>query len=223
MMINLFFEHSRWLMSNKQVKVDRRIIKSKKALKDSLLSLMELKDFKKITITEIVQLADVNRGTFYKHYQYKEDVLNEIIDDVITDLIASYRDPYKNKNTFDVGKLSSNAVKVFEHVNNHSNFYTLIVNSKVLSGFHYKICDILTTLTLQDLSDDASTSTINRELAASYHSHAIFGMIIEWVNSGFKYSSGYMAEQLLAILNKKPTTTVFNRNLSGVHLKEETE
>lgn len=57
-------------------------------------------------------------------------------------------------------------------------------------------------------------ATLIRKLEASHHSHAIFGMIIEWVNSGFKYSSGYMSEQLLAILNKKPTTTVFNRNLS---------
>jgi AcrR family transcriptional regulator len=83
---------------------------------------MQKKDFKEISITDIVKLADLNRGTFYKHYQYKEDVLNEIIDDVITDLIASYREPYRNRDTFEVSNLTSNAIKVFEHVNKHANF-----------------------------------------------------------------------------------------------------
>ncbi len=53
--------------------VDRRITKSKKAMKEALLTLMKTKDFRKITITDIVKASDLNRGTFYKHYQSKEE------------------------------------------------------------------------------------------------------------------------------------------------------
>ena len=101
-------------MSTKDDITDRRIVKSKRALKDSILSLMQKKDFKEISITEIVQGADLNRGTFYKHYPYKEDLLNDIIDDVISDLIVSYREPYKDKETLEVSKLTSHAVKVLD-------------------------------------------------------------------------------------------------------------
>lgn len=196
-------------MSNKNENIDRRIVKSKRALRDALLLLMQKKDFKDISVTDIVQLADLNRGTFYKHYQYKEDVLNEIIDEVISDLIDSYREPYRNSDTFKVSMLTSNAIKVFEHVNKHSNFYTLIVHSNVLTGFQYRICDVLRSLSLQDLSNCSPSSSVNRELTASYHSYAIFGMVIEWINGGFKYSSSFMSEQLLAILNTNPAVAVY--------------
>jgi len=202
-------------MSNKNESIDRRIVKSKKALRDAMLSLMRQKDFKEISITDIVKLADLNRGTFYKHYQYKEDILNEIVDDVITDLIASYREPYKNKDTFEVSNLSSSAIKVFDHVNKYSNFYTLIVNSNVLTGFQNKICDVLRSLSLQDLIDYSSNPNFNRELAASYHSYAIFGMVIEWINGGFKYSPSYMSEQLLDILSTNQASVIYKPSIEN--------
>lgn len=187
-------------MPSKNNSNDRRIVKSKNALKEALVSLMKTKDFKQITITDIVQFADLNRGTFYKHYQYKEDILDEIIDDVITDLIASYREPYKDKDTFDVSKLNSNTVQIFDHVLKYSNFYSLIVQSNVLTGFHHKIYTVIRSLVLYDLTDYIQTETINKELLASYHSYAILGMIIEWIDNDFKYSSDYMAQQLLSIV-----------------------
>lgn len=82
-------------MSIKEAGNDRRVRRTKKALKESLISLIQEKEFREISVKDIVQLADLNRGTFYKHYQYKEDLLEEVIDDVILDLIASYRDLIK--------------------------------------------------------------------------------------------------------------------------------
>jgi len=194
-------------MSRKINHIDRRILKSKDALKSSLIYLMDTKEFKEITITDIVISAGLNRGTFYKHYQYKEDILDEIIDDVTTDLIASYREPYKDKDTIEINQLNSHAVKVFDHVLQYSNFYTLMVHSNALTGFQYKICNILRSLLLQDITGYKLNKNINIELIASYHSYAIFGMIIDWINGGFKYSSNYMAEQLLAIVRSSRKNT----------------
>jgi hypothetical protein len=87
------------------------------------------------------------------------------------------------------------------------------VNSNVLTGFQHKICDVLRSLSLQDLSDNSSNSNINKELTASYHSYAIFGMIIAWINGGFKYSPSYMSEQLLAILNTNNASVVYKASI----------
>ena len=201
-------------MYNKNNSVDRRIIKSKQALKKALLSLMQEKALKEITIKDIVESADVNRGTFYKHYQYKEDLLDDIIEDVINDLTASFREPYKDKETFEIEKLSIASIKIFEHVEKNRDFYTLIVESNALSGFQARICDVLKDLSLHDLLPQQSDSGINRELQVSYHSYAILGMIIEWVNLGFKYSSTYLAEQLLEILRYNKVDTIFKLNLN---------
>jgi AcrR family transcriptional regulator len=185
--------------------IDRRITKSKTALKEALLYLMQNKEFKQITITEIVQQADLNRGTFYKHYQFKEELLDEVMDDVIKDLIASYREPYQNVNTFVLKDLTASAIKIFHHVEKYANFYVLVDQSNALSGFYKRIGNELKQLALQDLSEyEDQDLNLNRELSASYQSYAILGMIIEWINQGFKYSSTYMAEQLLKIIHVKP-------------------
>lgn len=200
-------------MSNKNEYLDRRVIKSKRALKEAFLSLMQEKSFKEITITDIVQLADLNRGTFYKHYTYREDLLNEIIDDIITDLVASYREPYKNSEIFEVSKLTANAIKLFDHVQKNANFYKLIIHAELLHSFQYRLCEILKELSLQDFHTPVVDSPIDKELAASYSAHALFGLLVEWIKGGFKYSSSYMAEQLLLIINRNTTASVIKPSI----------
>ncbi|WP_342614413.1 TetR/AcrR family transcriptional regulator [Peribacillus frigoritolerans] len=199
-------------MSNNNTGIDRRIRKSKLALKDSLISLMQNKDFREISITDIVERADLNRGTFYKHYQYKEELLEEVMEDVIADLIISYREPYKNVETFTINELTASVVKIFEHVANYANIYTLILKSNAWPTLLERICDELKKLPLEDLEDYRPNPKINIELASSYQAYAILGMIIEWVNTGFKYSADYMAEQLLEIINNKSVNAVYKIN-----------
>ncbi|TKH04233.1 TetR/AcrR family transcriptional regulator [Peribacillus simplex] len=199
-------------MTDNNTGIDRRIRKSKMALKESLISLMQSKDFRDITITDIVELADLNRGTFYKHYQYKEELLEEVMEDVIADLIISYREPYKNVETFTINELTASVIKIFEHVANYANIYTLILKSNAWPTLLERICNELKKLPLEDLEDYRPNPKINIELASSYQAYAILGMIIEWVNTGFKYSADYMAEQLLEILNNKSVNSVFKIN-----------
>jgi len=174
---------------------------------------MQIKDFKEITIIDIVQLADVNRGTFYKHFQYKEELLEEIVNDVTIDLIASYREPYKNIEIFELRSLTDSAIKIFEHVAKYSSFYTLVVRSNELYGFQTKLCDILKNLTQHDLIDCTPNQRINKELQSSYQAYAILGMIIEWIDGGFKYSPSYMAEQLLEIIKRSNANTIYKSTL----------
>lgn len=60
---------------------DRRVKYTKMVLKESLLKLMEEKPIGKIHIKEICELADVNRGTFYTHYNDQYDLLKQIQDE----------------------------------------------------------------------------------------------------------------------------------------------
>ncbi|WP_077618463.1 TetR/AcrR family transcriptional regulator [Bacillus sinesaloumensis] len=187
-------------MSSKNDYLDRRIIKSKRAMKDAILVLLNEKDYEEISITDIVRVADLNRGTFYKHYQYKEDILNEILNEVIEDLIESYREPYKRVELLEIRKLTTSAVKIFDHVYKYANFYTHIVKTTNLTSFQNKFCTVLKELVLTDLHDSFSNQRIDREIHANYQAYAILGMVIEWINGGFKYSPNYMAEQLLEII-----------------------
>ncbi len=61
-----------------EIKVDRRVRRTKRQLRMALTSLMLEKDINTITVFEITELADVNRGTFYSHYKDVRDLLSQL-------------------------------------------------------------------------------------------------------------------------------------------------
>jgi AcrR family transcriptional regulator len=199
------------MMSNKEG-MDRRVKKSKAALKEALLALMSEKEFRELTISEIVARADLNRGTFYKHFQYKEDLFNEMIEEVIHDLIESYREPYRNVEVFEVGRMKASGVQIFHHVAKNAGFYKTLLEPNILPRFQNRFSHILKDILRKDLTIANPNSEINYELLASYQAYALLGMTIQWVEGGFKYSPDYMAEQLVIILNHQPVQAVFLKN-----------
>ncbi len=62
---------------------DRRIVKTKKSLKEAMIIMLGKKDFEHITITELCREAEVSRITFYSHYNDKYALLDEIFDDML--------------------------------------------------------------------------------------------------------------------------------------------
>jgi AcrR family transcriptional regulator len=75
-------------MTEPKPEPDRRVLKTKTALRDAMLALMAPKGWDDITIQEICDLANVGRSTFYVHYQSKEDLLAEGLDGLRDMLIA---------------------------------------------------------------------------------------------------------------------------------------
>lgn len=61
-----------------EAKADRRIRKTKKALRDGLTKLMEEKSIKDISVKELTDMIDINRGTFYLHYKDVFDMIEQI-------------------------------------------------------------------------------------------------------------------------------------------------
>ncbi len=78
----------------KEQKQDRRVRRTRKLLRDSLVSLMEEKEFKNISVKDIAERADLNRGTFYLHYNDSYHLLQDIEEEILHDfqeMINNYR------------------------------------------------------------------------------------------------------------------------------------
>lgn len=60
------------------VQKNQRITITKRLLKEALLRLLQTSTVDKISITELCNEASVNRGTFYRHYEYPKDILLDI-------------------------------------------------------------------------------------------------------------------------------------------------
>ena len=64
----------------------RRVRMTKRIIKEALLDLMESKSINRISIKEICELADVNRSTFYAHYDNQFQLLEEIEEDIVSEI-----------------------------------------------------------------------------------------------------------------------------------------
>ena len=72
--------------------MDARVINTKKVLREALLQCLKEKNIKDVSITEICDIAKVNRTTFYKHYKSCQDIIKEIEQEQLDDfrrLLAS--------------------------------------------------------------------------------------------------------------------------------------
>lgn len=61
---------------------------------EALITLLEKKDLAYITVKEICQQANVNRSTFYLHYETIADLVNETVD-MVNERFLSYFPQYK--------------------------------------------------------------------------------------------------------------------------------
>ncbi len=61
---------------------DRRVRLTKKILKEALIEIMREKPIHEISIKKVCETADVNRSTFYHHYQSPQELYDDIINDI---------------------------------------------------------------------------------------------------------------------------------------------
>ena len=66
-------------------KMDRRVRRTRAQLRQALTALLGEKDLKDITVRELTELADVNRGTFYSHYQDVFDMARQVEQELFED------------------------------------------------------------------------------------------------------------------------------------------
>lgn len=75
---------------NNTNKYDKRVIKTKRNLKLTMLELLKTRPFEKISVSELCRAGDTSRITFYSHYDDKYDLIEEIFTDYAEDAVSDY-------------------------------------------------------------------------------------------------------------------------------------
>lgn len=66
------------MSETKERKTDRRVEKTKQAMRHAFVELLKRKPYNAITISELTREADIDRRTFYLHYESIEDLVKEM-------------------------------------------------------------------------------------------------------------------------------------------------
>lgn len=103
----------------------RRVRMTKMLLKSSLIEIMKTKSIHTISIKEICEGADVNRSTFYRHYDTQYDLYDDIIEDIAVDIAAIHSDP-EVENYMSLEFL----IKVLEYIENNREKFLVMLSDK---------------------------------------------------------------------------------------------
>ena len=63
---------------------------TKKALSEALKEALKTKPFKKITVSELIESCNINRKTFYYHFEDMPSLIEEIIIEEVDNIINEY-------------------------------------------------------------------------------------------------------------------------------------
>lgn len=185
-------------------------------IKDALVTLLLLKPFHKITITDLTTTANINRSTYYYHYYRKEEVLKEVMDEAIGDLISKMENSTLNQRNYEIDQsILPSTKELFNHIFKYRHYYKSLLQSDVSYTFENKFIKALkqyvNNIQIDFGGDD--NFVIDHKLYTNYQAYTILGFIKHWIDTEFEESPIYLSEQLTSLLHVKVNSVSFTRKL----------
>ena len=170
------------------VKSDRRVKYTKMILKKSITELLTEKPIEKITVKEICERADVNRGTFYSHYSDQFDLYNSIIGELIEGVFERLGD-FLTSGRQDLLK---SVALVYEYIKENSTLVGVLLQSNTGYSLDTQLCEIIEKVYLKNIKNNVSDDSIV-DAAYSFMASGNIGLIKYWINTGMEKSVEEMA------------------------------
>ena len=158
---------------------DRRSRRSRRLLKEGLLQMMQEKRFSEITVRDITERMDLNRGTFYLHYPDTAALLQSVEEDMLAEAQALV-DAHMAESTAE-RTLRPVLLPILDYVVEHRTTIGMLLDSSTASGFVdrlqkliYRNGSRLTEAWFRDVSPE------QLDYLMSFLTYGLIGLEKEW-------------------------------------------
>ena len=164
---------------------DRRVRKTRAVLKQSLIALMKEKSINHITVKELCEKSDINRGTFYLHYRDVFDLFEQVEMEFFNNLKEVLDESKK-----DIVSLKDTHLEpMFRFILDNNAFFLVMLSEHG---------DLSVTRQLFKYIYDRVIQIYGKESAMVEHCYFFIvygcvGLILNWLNTGAKESPATMA------------------------------
>jgi AcrR family transcriptional regulator len=171
-------------------KLDRRVIRTRRLLRDALMELILEKSYDKVTVQEITERANVGRATFYLHYPGgKEELLLRNLGEIYDDLVLRIKQ--RKREAFMSGRPS---LVAFEHAAEHQDLYLVLLRGQGASVLTQRIREYVANLIQQELLEEHDNSPVPPEIVAHFMAGSLIALITWWLENDMPHSAAYMAD-----------------------------
>ena len=163
-------------------------LQTQHTIQHALITLIQQKDFSKISVRDIAVEAGVNRGTFYFHFQDKYDLLEKIENRLLDELSQKITllEPTIVLTEARQGELSDFSKVIFHYIQQQESAFKALLSKHSDFSFAKKLRKFFMDQFLSKYTDSyilkGSTSVPN-DYVAAFASSAFLGVIEHWLTT----------------------------------------
>ena len=168
------------------VNIDPRVKRTRRLLRDALVSLILKKDFASITIREVTERAEVAYITFYRHYESLDQLLMEVLDEGLTELMVHIETLAKQSDT---SALETEGRLIFEYIEQKADLFRILLKSQSVTRIRKKVVSNISTIFQKScvpLERLGNQVTIN--MASNHIATSLLSLIEWWLENNMKPS-----------------------------------
>ena len=175
---------------------DELSLQTKKQLAAALRTAMHHKSFSSITISELVKACDINRKTFYYHFEDIYALLKWMFDEEAIEVVKHFDllVDYEEAICFIMNYVDENDYII-------SCAYNSIGREEMKRFFCADFLGIITTvINSAEVNNRRTFDPEFKEYAAKFYTEAIAGMLIDWIQHKDKYDREKVIGYLTTII-----------------------
>ena len=157
---------------------------TKNLIKEEFLKLLEEKSFNSITISMLAERCEINRNTFYYHY---EDIYS-LVKEILSDEVKKVDEEFNSTFSWEKGLLTA-ASFLLENKKAAQNLFRSI-DKKDTDLYIYNICESVMS---KFVENECSTKSIkaseeDKALVIDFYRAALVGLLEKWILDGMEKS-----------------------------------
>jgi AcrR family transcriptional regulator len=169
------------------MKTDARVRYTKMVVRESLLKLLAQKPIQKVTVKEICELSQINRATFYTHYQDPYDLLEQIENELFNDISSTLM--------MKLDDMDNLITEVFQVIGKNIDLCRVLFSDNGDKMFLRRILDVSRDLTLSGWRKQyPKASPQQLDYLYAFVIGGSGAVIEQWVRSGMKETPVRLAE-----------------------------
>lgn len=179
------------------VREDRRIARTRSAIKESLLKLLqEGMPEKDISVQHIADGANIRRATFYDHYRNKTDLLGDMMDEIGSQIVRSLA---KGRNGPEPQSLIEACDSIFRVMQSHQDFLEILDQPSYATLFAERLLSLLRRY----YRESKIKVAYDHELYVHYSSGVILELVLSKTPVMQKASPDLTPAKLIQLINQK--------------------
>lgn len=189
-------------MSTVEKREDKRVTRTRRMLRQALVNLMREKPVSSITVKELCEACEINRGTFYAHYNDVSSLLDSIEEELFEKLQQMLTE-ISTREMLTEGRVSPAIITLFEFLRENEDICRMLLCDNGDPAFVERVRTFVRTEVISEWRqlfayDDGEV----QEYTLAFLVAGSIGLVQRWLDGGLKTPPADIAEMLMGFITK---------------------